>query len=80
MAALPFYRSIYLTRYVYYAGFATAGLFVLSFFSPVFFTLAYALLLFTGIAVLIDMRITVQQKSHGGRTPVARPFQQWRQQ
>jgi uncharacterized protein (DUF58 family) len=54
MAALPFYRSIYLTRYVYYAGFAAAGLFVLSFFSPVFFTIAYAVLLFTAIAVLID--------------------------
>jgi uncharacterized protein (DUF58 family) len=54
MTALPFYRSFYLTPLVYYAGFTVAGLFVLSFFSPVFSTIAYALLLFTAIAVLID--------------------------
>jgi uncharacterized protein (DUF58 family) len=63
MAALPFYRSLYFTRLVYYAGFAAAALFVFSFVSPVFFTLAYALLLFTGIAVLTDILLLYSRKA-----------------
>ncbi len=54
MASLPFYQSFYPGKVVYYSGFAAASLFVLSFFIPLFFTLALVLLLITGMAVLVD--------------------------
>lgn len=44
----------YLHRWVYYTGFGIAGLFVLSYFAAPLFTVAAALLLFTGIALLTD--------------------------
>lgn len=55
MALLRFFKSFYPGKLVYYAGFAAAALFVLSFFAPLFFTLGCALLFFTGIVVLTDV-------------------------
>src|SRR4051812_19571155 len=54
MAALSFFRSFYPGKMVYYAGYAAAALFVLSYFVPVFFSIAWVLLACTGFAVLID--------------------------
>lgn len=64
MARFPFYRSFYVSRTVYYAGFAAAAFFVLSFFIPLFFTIAVITLLLTGIAVLIDTFL-LYQKAQG---------------
>ena len=54
MPKLPFYQSFYLSRWVYYAGFAAASFFVLSFFIPFFSIIGIVLIVFTGIVVLAD--------------------------
>ena len=63
MATLPFYQSFYLSKIVYYAGYTAAGLFVLSYFVPLFFAIASVLLLCTGIAVLTDMLLLYAKKA-----------------
>jgi uncharacterized protein (DUF58 family) len=47
--------SFYLNKVVYYTGFGAAALFMLSFFVPSFFLVAVALLLFTGMTILVDL-------------------------
>ncbi|MFL5789666.1 MAG: DUF58 domain-containing protein, partial [Flavisolibacter sp.] len=48
------HTSFYLKRPVYYVGFTAAVLFVLSYFSPPFFTVAIALLIGLFICIIID--------------------------
>src|SRR5438093_13537534 len=47
--------SFYLTRLVFYAGFAAAVIFVLSYFFPPFFDVAVAVLILTAIAIAADV-------------------------
>jgi uncharacterized protein (DUF58 family) len=86
MEALNFFRSFYPRKVVYYAGFTAAGLFVLSFFLPLFFTIASGVLIFTGIAVLADTlllysrhgikaeRLIAEQLSNGDANSVTIQF------
>lgn len=60
----PFLRSFYLSRLVFYAGFAAACLFVVSYLVPFFFTIAVVLLLFTGLTLLVDL-LLLYGKSRG---------------
>lgn len=46
--------SFYLHRKVYYAGFGAAALFILSYFVPELFTVAWILLLFLVVCIIID--------------------------
>ena len=62
MERLNFFQSFYPSRIVYYAGYAAAALFVLSFFVPLFFTIALALLVFTGLAVVTDAVLLYSRK------------------
>lgn len=55
--------SFYLRQVVYYALFAAAGLFVLSFFLPVFFIVALVIVLFLVISVLIDTLLLYQKRA-----------------
>ena len=54
MSALNFFKTAYPRNIVYYAGYAAAVFFVLSFFIPFFFAIGAAVLICTGIAFLID--------------------------
>jgi len=62
MDDLNFFRSFYPTKVVYYAGYTAAVLFVLSFFIPLFFSIAVALLVLLGVAVLLDTFLLYQKK------------------
>ncbi|MEI6947299.1 DUF58 domain-containing protein [Paraflavisolibacter sp. H34] len=55
--------SFYLKRKVYYAGFLAALLFALSYFFPPLFDLALAVLVFAGLAVLIDVGLLYGRRS-----------------
>lgn len=55
-------NSFYVLPVVYYCGFAVAALFVASYFLPIFFTIALALLLFLGIALLVDALLLYSKK------------------
>lgn len=55
--------SFYLNRLVYYACFAAAGLFTVSYFVPPLFILAIALLLFTLISVIADSFLLYRTKN-----------------
>lgn len=63
MAAFSFFRSFYPSRWVYYAGFTAAALFVLSYFITSFFVIAWVLLACTGMAVLFDAFLLYQKKA-----------------
>jgi uncharacterized protein (DUF58 family) len=56
--------SFYLNRVVYYAGFAAAALFMLSYFVPELFNIALVLILFTAITVLVDF-ILLYRRGNG---------------
>jgi uncharacterized protein (DUF58 family) len=55
--------SFHLNRLVYYGCFAGAGLFFLSFFNPVLFTVGVLVLLFVGLCVLADAFLLYRKKS-----------------
>ena len=55
--------TFYLSKPVYYAGFAAVILFVLSYFIPAFFSIAILVLLFVGITVLIEAFLLYRKKS-----------------
>ena len=54
--------SFYLNRPVFYACFGAAGLFVLSYFFPVLFTIGLAILLFAAISVLVEAFLLYRKK------------------
>ena len=54
--------SFYLNRPVFYACFAAAGLFVLSYFFPVLFTVGLAILLFAAISVVLEAFLLYRKK------------------
>lgn len=56
------FSSFYLTRLFYYSCFGAAGLFALSYFFPIVFTLAQVVLIFTLIAVLVDTLLLYSRK------------------
>lgn len=62
MNRLPFYQSFYPGNVVYYAGYTAAALFALSFFVPLFFSIAGVLLACAGIAVLADALLLYSKK------------------
>ena len=55
--------TFYLSKPVYYAGFAAVILFVLSYFIPAFFSIAILVLLFVGITVLIEAFLLYRKKN-----------------
>lgn len=55
--------TFYLSKLVYYAGFGAAVLFVLSYFIPALFSIALLVLLFVGIAVLIETFLLYRKKN-----------------
>jgi uncharacterized protein (DUF58 family) len=56
--------SFYLNKSVYYIGFAAAAVFVASYFIPVLFTIAFAILLFTATTLLVDA-LLLYSKANG---------------
>ncbi|MGN6399742.1 MAG: DUF58 domain-containing protein [Flavisolibacter sp.] len=55
--------TFYLSKPVYYAGFAAAILFVLSYFIPALFSIAILVLLFVGITILIETFLLYRKKN-----------------
>ena len=62
--------SLYLDRKVYYAAFAVAGIFVLSFFFPVLFTVATAFLILLFVAISIDILLLYRGRNITGQRVV----------
>lgn len=54
--------SFHLNRIVFYVCFSAAGLFMLSYFFPVLFTVAIVMLLFSGVCVVLDLILLYQRK------------------
>lgn len=55
--------TFFLNRIVYYSCLGAAVCFMLSFFSPVLFTVAIVILLFTALAILIDFFLLYRKKN-----------------
>ncbi len=58
-----FFQTFYVSKLVYYIGFAAAALFVLSYFVPVLFTITYALLIFTVITIVADALLLYSKRN-----------------
>ena len=63
--------SFYLNKRVYYAAFTAAAIFAISFFFPLLFTLAAALLALLIVAILIDSFLLYRGRNIEGRRIVA---------
>jgi uncharacterized protein (DUF58 family) len=59
--------SFYLSKRIYYAGFAVSAMFIMSYFLPWLFTIAIAILLLAGLSIMIDSFLLYQRNGITGR-------------